>query len=200
MLPSSHRLVWWGVSWNPPESIEWFIEGQAFSPSADLAHPPSPPPSHVSKLDRRQTKRLRKRDKLLTGEVEEGGWGARGLLQESLALYESFSSLVRASVHPGWFPSDTTRDEYQTRPRRAFRAAPYRWEGKTGQGSLIHGQFIHNLLYLFLKKILLLISVSGSGSVFGSRRAKWPTKVEKIKKFHYLKYWMFSFESWRLFL
>ncbi len=36
--------------------------------------------------------------------------------------------------------------------------------------------------------------VSGSGS--GSRRAKMThKKVEKIKKFHVLKCWMFSFES-----
>ncbi len=26
---------------------------------------------------------------------------------------------------------------------------------------------------------------------------KWPTKVEKLKKFHVLKCWMFSFEGWR---
>jgi hypothetical protein len=39
------------------------------------AHPP--PPSPVSKLDRRHTERLRKRDNLLTGEgVREGGRGA----------------------------------------------------------------------------------------------------------------------------
>jgi hypothetical protein len=35
--------------------------------------------------------------------------------------------------------------------------------------------------------------VSGSGS--GSRRAKWPTKVEKIKKFQVLKCWMLSFRA-----
>ncbi len=49
---------------------------------------------------------------------------------------------------------------------------------------------------------------SGSGSVFGGRirirnpdpdtdpgGQKRPTKVEKIKKFHVLKSWMFSFEN-----
>ncbi len=38
--------------------------------------------------------------------------------------------------------------------------------------------------------------VSGSGS----RREKWPTKEKKNKKFHVVKCWMFSFESWRLLL
>ncbi len=44
------------------ESIECFIEDQAFSPSHDLPPPP------VSKLDWRHTGRMRKRDSLLTGE------------------------------------------------------------------------------------------------------------------------------------
>jgi hypothetical protein len=42
--------------------------GPAFSPSDDLASPPSP----VSKLGPRHKGRLRKGDKLLTGEVGEG--------------------------------------------------------------------------------------------------------------------------------
>jgi hypothetical protein len=42
------------------------IEDQAFSPSY-LAPPPPPPSSPFSKLDRLQTRRLRKRDNLLTG-------------------------------------------------------------------------------------------------------------------------------------
>ncbi len=49
------------------ERIEWFIEGQAFSPLSDLAPFPT---SKVCKLDQRHTVRLRKRDILLTG-----GWG-----------------------------------------------------------------------------------------------------------------------------
>jgi hypothetical protein len=52
----------------------------------------------------------------------------------------------------------------------------------------------------------LKVSVSGmdphrfwsAGS--GSRRAKRPTKIEKVKKFHILKRWMFSFEGQRLLL
>ncbi len=55
------------------ENIERFIEGQAFSRSYDLA-PPSPPPSPVSMLDRRNTGRLR--DNLHNGE------GGRGLGEE----------------------------------------------------------------------------------------------------------------------
>ncbi len=38
----------------------------------------------------------------------------------------------------------------------------------------------------------------GSGS--GSRRAKWPTKIQKVKKFQVLKWLMLSFEGWRLLL
>jgi hypothetical protein len=55
-------------------TIEWIIEGQASRGRMIwlLSHP-FPPPSPVSKLDRRHTGRLRKRDKLLTG---EGGRGA----------------------------------------------------------------------------------------------------------------------------
>jgi hypothetical protein len=38
------------ILWLKPESIEWFIEVQAFSPSHDLAPPPPLPPLSVSKL------------------------------------------------------------------------------------------------------------------------------------------------------
>ncbi len=51
-----------------PESIKLFIEGQAFSRSNDLVPHLPPPPSSVSKLDRRHTGRLRNREKLLTVE------------------------------------------------------------------------------------------------------------------------------------
>jgi hypothetical protein len=70
------------------------LEEQAFSPSNDLAPPPPPNPSPVSKLDRRQTGRLRKRDNFMTGE-----WGmGRGRNQiirqpESLVLCKSFNTL-----------------------------------------------------------------------------------------------------------
>jgi hypothetical protein len=59
----------------------------------DLAPPQSPVPtpstSPVSKLDRRQTGRLRKRDNLLTG---EGGEGQIIRRRDSLVLYQSFNT------------------------------------------------------------------------------------------------------------
>ncbi len=52
----------------------------------NLAALPPPPPPSVSKLGRRRTGRLRKRDNLPTG---EGEWD----VQESLILYKSFNTL-----------------------------------------------------------------------------------------------------------
>ncbi len=73
-----------------PENIEWFIESQAFSRSYYLAPRPPPPSSPVSKLDRRHTRRLRKRDN-----VAGGGWRKSSIIrpQESLVLYKSFNTL-----------------------------------------------------------------------------------------------------------
>ncbi len=51
------------------------IESQALSRSFYLA--PRPSPSLFNKLDQRHIGRLRKRDKLLTGEGEGGGRGAK---------------------------------------------------------------------------------------------------------------------------
>jgi hypothetical protein len=58
-----------------------------------LAHPF--PTSPNSKLDRRQTERLRKRDKLLT-EEEGMGWARSQIVrpQESLGLYKSSNTLL----------------------------------------------------------------------------------------------------------
>ncbi len=50
-------------------------EDEVLSPSYDLAPSPPPAPSRVSKLDRRHTGRLRKRDNLLTEEGRKGGGG-----------------------------------------------------------------------------------------------------------------------------
>ncbi len=58
------------------ESIEWFIEDQAFTASY-IWLLPHPPPPHVSKLDRRHKVRLRQRDKLLKGERGMGWEGAQ---------------------------------------------------------------------------------------------------------------------------
>jgi len=85
------------------ESIEWYIEGQAFSPSYFVPNPPPPD----SKLDRRHTGRLRKRDNLLTG---EGGWGwVRSRIirpQENLVLYKSVNTLwLQLSIFHSPYPS-----------------------------------------------------------------------------------------------
>jgi hypothetical protein len=78
-----------------PESIECFIEDQEFSPLYNLALPTTPPPSTVSKVNRRHTGRLTKRDNLLTG-VGGGGGGGRSQVtppQERLVLYKSLYTL-----------------------------------------------------------------------------------------------------------
>ncbi len=81
-------------NYTPPENIEWFIEGQAFSRLyciIRLLTHPLPPPSPGSKLDRRHRGRLRKRDKLVTG-----GGGARSRIippQEILVLRKSFKTI-----------------------------------------------------------------------------------------------------------
>jgi hypothetical protein len=56
-----------------PESIYLIIEDQAFSPSYELAPSPSPPTPHPSVSSTGDTgRRLRKRDNLLTEEMEVG--------------------------------------------------------------------------------------------------------------------------------
>ncbi len=61
-----------------------------------FAHPHPPPPS-VSKLDRRYTGRLRKRDKLLTGVWGKGvGEEPNPMIERSLAFYKSFNILWAA--------------------------------------------------------------------------------------------------------
>jgi hypothetical protein len=54
----------------------------------------TPAPSRLSKLVRRRTGRLRKRDKLLAGEGEGGGRGVESYdRKKSLALYKLFNTL-----------------------------------------------------------------------------------------------------------
>ncbi len=78
------------IAYGTSESIEWFIRDQAPLRSSDLTHPPPPSPlSPFSKLDRRQTGRLRKRDKFLTGSgAKAGGQGA-----ESCDCKKAWSSI-----------------------------------------------------------------------------------------------------------
>ncbi len=68
------------------ECIEWFVEDQTVSPLYYLAPPPPPPhfSHHYSKLDRRHTGRLRKRDSLLTGEGGGVGGGAKSYDSEKV--------------------------------------------------------------------------------------------------------------------
>jgi hypothetical protein len=73
--------------WYGAESIEWFIEDQAFSPSYDFGFSPTPSHSPVSKLYRRHRRRLRKRDNLLTGERLRGKQSIR------LVLYNTLNTL-----------------------------------------------------------------------------------------------------------
>ncbi len=63
MMSSLHHCQWSSYS------IEWFIADRAFCRGMNWLLP-----SPVSKLDRRHTGRLTKRDKLLTGDGGEG-WG-----------------------------------------------------------------------------------------------------------------------------
>jgi hypothetical protein len=79
----------------PPESIESFIEGPAFSQSYGLVPRPLTSPLHVRKLYHR----LRKRDNLLTG---RGGWGGRGA--ESFDRKKTWSS-INHSILSGPFLS-----------------------------------------------------------------------------------------------
>jgi hypothetical protein len=58
------------------------------------AHPLSPPPSPVSKLDRRHTGRLKKRGSLLTGEGEKGaGAEPNHTIARNLTCYKPFNTL-----------------------------------------------------------------------------------------------------------
>ncbi len=83
-------------TWATAESIEWFIENQAFSQSYDAAPPPpTPSPSPVTKLDRQHTGRLRKRDNWWKGEGWRNRWTWNQIIRqrESLVLYKSFDIL-----------------------------------------------------------------------------------------------------------
>ncbi len=95
------------------ESMEWPIEGQAFSRSYDSARPPTPF-RLLSQQATYSTRRLRKRDNLLT--VERGRGRARSRIirpKESLVLYKSFNTPwvedtfdFRLEVFKGWpFPT-----------------------------------------------------------------------------------------------
>jgi len=71
------------------ESIEWFMEDQTFSRRFGS----TPIPSPGSKLDRRQARRLRKRDNMLTGGGERGEAPSHTTTRKPGLLYKSFTSL-----------------------------------------------------------------------------------------------------------
>ncbi len=69
-----------------PESIEWFIEDQGFSPSYDLAPPPPSPPSLPRPATHRKTEKER--------QLADGGGG----------IYKSFNTLwcEQTSIFQSW--------------------------------------------------------------------------------------------------
>ncbi len=69
-------------------AVEWF--GSTPTPLS---------PCHVSKLDRRHTRLLRKRLNLLTGGQRGWAWGRIIRPLESLVLYKSFNPLCSAPRH-----------------------------------------------------------------------------------------------------
>jgi hypothetical protein len=76
------------------ESIELFMEDQAFSPSCDLA-PPTPPPYSP---ERRQTEKEKQFQFTPGGGGEEVGQNHFILRRESLVLFTSFNTLYKR----GW--------------------------------------------------------------------------------------------------
>ncbi len=85
------------VVWRPPTREYWMIYRRpGFIAVYDFfdPHPTTLPPAPVSKLERRHTGSLRKRDNLLTGEGGRG-WGRSQIIRqrESLVLYKSFNIL-----------------------------------------------------------------------------------------------------------
>ncbi len=77
------------------ESIEWFIEGQAFSLSYDFAPRPPPAPSPVSKLDPATHRKTEKERQLADRREGEGGRARSRIIwtQKSLVLFKSFNTL-----------------------------------------------------------------------------------------------------------
>ncbi len=73
----------------PWESIEWFIEGQAFSPSYDLAPPPPSSPFPLSVCHRLS---------LLAGD----GWG-RGLGRSQSKWWRESLVLYKSLIISGWY-------------------------------------------------------------------------------------------------
>jgi hypothetical protein len=73
---------------------EWFIDGQAFSRSYDLAHRPTPsqPPPPTSKVDQRHSGRLRKRDELRMERGEVDGRRAESYYRKKASISNAILS------------------------------------------------------------------------------------------------------------
>jgi hypothetical protein len=82
-----------------PESIEWFIEGQAFSRSYELA-PLSPPPPFRPATHRKTEK---ERTAYWREEGEGSGWGAKSYDRRKPGiLHIKHNCLLRAKDLPAW--------------------------------------------------------------------------------------------------
>ncbi len=105
----------WGGRRIVTESIELFIEGHGLSSGRMiwlLAHPL--PPSPISKLDRRHTGRLRKRDNVLTG-----GWGeGEGEEQNQYDRKKAWSSITIKYFLEGQFNSSKSGGNKRVTERR----------------------------------------------------------------------------------
>ncbi len=88
-----------------PENIKWLIEDLAFSTSYDwaplpLLPPPLPSVLLLSRLERRHTRRLRKRDNLLT-EERERGWGRSQIIRRRGSLVLHHHSMLSGRATEG---------------------------------------------------------------------------------------------------
>jgi hypothetical protein len=108
---------------NPNGSVPtreyWMIkDGQASSRSYDLENPPNPPPTHVSKLDRRVEATHRKTENWQL--AEGGGWGgtrSRIIRQhESFVLYKSFNTLW-CQLFSGGLRIESKADNHPTKSK-----------------------------------------------------------------------------------
>ncbi len=103
-METNHGTIRRDRSWqrersSRPESIEWFIEDQAFSRSYDyplspnpLSHPPPPPPTYPSVSSTATHKKTEKKRQVADGWRESGGrgWASSKIIrpQESLVLHK----------------------------------------------------------------------------------------------------------------
>jgi hypothetical protein len=84
------------AEWGSPESIEWFIADQAFSPFYDLAPPPPPLPSPVSTVDGDTHKKTENERQLADGRGGVGG-------DKSYNCEKALSS-INPSILSGGYP------------------------------------------------------------------------------------------------